>query len=84
MTLVEQLRGYRGGDTQYRALMDKAADHIEKLENALRPFAKIKPSTLYSEDGSDSEEYTVILKDQFDNKTEFTGIDLANAREALA
>jgi hypothetical protein len=34
--LVERLRGYRGGDIEYRKLMDEAADRIEELEAGLR------------------------------------------------
>lgn len=47
---------------------------------ALKPFARIKPSSFYATDGSEGEEYSVFLTDV---KGIFTGKDLARARDAL-
>jgi hypothetical protein len=54
-----------------------------ELVEALRPFAAIKPSSLYSDDGSEGEEYLVLLRGDHANQAEFTGKDLARARAAL-
>lgn len=56
---------------------------VERLREALEPFAKIKPSTLHPEDGSEAEEYIVTLKGDYGNPAEFTGADLARARTAI-
>jgi len=55
----------------------------EKAEAALKPFAAIKPSTLYPSDGSEGEAYIVALAVE-PEKTDFTGLDLARARAALS
>lgn len=59
-------------------------DHMADLVEALAPFAAIKPSSLYPDDGSEAEEYVVILKGGHGNPAEFTGADLARARAALS
>jgi hypothetical protein len=68
-------------------LFEDAAANLEaeilRLRAALRPFANIKPSTLYPDDGSEEETYGVIL-DCKSIKPDFTGADLARARAALA
>lgn len=56
---------------------------IKALESALRPFARIKPSTFYPEDGSEAEPYCVLIAPPKGNPVEFTGADLARARNAL-
>lgn len=55
---------------------------IAQLRAALRPFTKIRASSLHPANGSEAEPYIVLLKDGFDNPTAFTGLDLAIAREA--
>jgi hypothetical protein len=62
---------------------DAARAEVERLRAALRPFANIRPSTLYPGDGSEKETYVVIL-DAKSVKSDFTGSDLARARAALA
>ena len=57
---------------------------VEALREALEPFAAIKPSSIYGESGLEDEGYCVILADGHGNPTEFTGLDLARARAALA
>lgn len=59
---------------------------IAVLERALKPFAAITPSSLYPEDGSENERYTVRLHDSSRHADEhdFTGADLALARLALS
>jgi len=51
---------------------------------ALEPFARIAPSSFFSEDGSDGEGYAAILSNGSPHSTEFTGADLAAARKALS
>jgi hypothetical protein len=50
-----------------------------RLREAVRPFARIRPSSLYAEDGSDGDRYSVELADRYD----FTGADLARARAEM-
>lgn len=38
--LIERLRKYRGGDTQYRKLMDEAANEIARLKTAGEAMAE--------------------------------------------
>ena len=59
------------------------AARIAALESALEPFAKIVPSSLYSPDVCENEEYVVTLKRDYGNPAEFTGADLARARATL-
>jgi hypothetical protein len=40
--IVERLKAYRGGDCEYRALMDEAASLITKAIEALEQGAKLK------------------------------------------
>jgi hypothetical protein len=56
------------------------------LAEALKPFAEIEPSSLYSDDGSEAEGYVALLRDSTRhlNRADFTGTDLARARQALA
>lgn len=54
------------------------------LEEALRPFAAIVPSSLYPADGSEGEEYMVLLREPWSNPLAFTGAQLRRAREALS
>jgi hypothetical protein len=77
-------------DLAARQLVPAAATAIEALvaENeamrrALEPFAKITPSSLYPADGSEAEEYMVLLRSGWGNPVAFTGVDLARARAAL-
>ena len=52
------------------------------LRAALEPFAKIKPSSFFSKDGRENEPYSASLTtNKYD--VDFTGRDLAAAREAL-
>lgn len=67
---------------QTRAL--KAEALLEEAVKALELFAAIKPSSLYPGDGSEAEEYVVVLRDGSLNPVEFTGTDLARARQTLA
>jgi hypothetical protein len=55
--------------------------HLAKLRAALKPFAAVKPSFLYPEDGSEQEGYRIYLAGD-KGPIEFTGLDLALAREA--
>jgi hypothetical protein len=65
-------------------LIDCAKARVAELEEALKPFAKIKPSSFYPEDGSESEGYGVVLTyHQAGEGADFTGKDLANAKAAL-
>lgn len=59
-----------------------AESRIRELEEALRPFAAIEPSSGVSQDGKEDEPYQVFLayRDRFD----FTGKDLARARAAFS
>jgi hypothetical protein len=57
--------------------------HIAELQEALKPFAKIAPSTCFPSDGSEGEEYVVFLKTGHDSPAEFTGADLKRARDAF-
>jgi hypothetical protein len=75
--------GTEGGDHRC-----KYQDRIAELEKALAPFAKIVPSSCYSEDGSEGEGYIAILLDSstisdMPDEPEFTGEDLARARALL-
>ena len=72
-------------DAERMARMQAALDAAEK---ALEPFAAIVPSTIYEYDGSECEPYAVVYavvlaKDSLAEK-EFTVMDLARARSALA
>lgn len=64
-----------------------ACDEISRLRNALAPFAQIKPSSLHPVDGSETEGYSVMLfeTDRLGHQLapDFTGADLARAREVL-
>jgi hypothetical protein len=61
---------------------DRTLAHLVRLRAAIRPFAAIKPSSLYPGDGSEQEEYIILLRSPYDNHLAFTGLDLALAREA--
>ncbi len=82
----EQAKDMRGLMRANEALSEHngtQAERIKRLEEALRPFAGIKPSSLHLENGSDAEPYVVTLKAYYGNPAEFTGADLARARAAL-
>ena len=64
-------------------IIQAQAERIVKLEKALKPFVKIKPSTFYPADGSENEEYIVTIRTPWSNPADFTGADLARARTAL-
>ena len=64
--------------------LDKERARAEKLREALKPFAAIAPSSFYPADGSEAEEYMVLLRADHGNKAEFTGADLAAARAAIS
>jgi hypothetical protein len=61
---------------------------LQKLREALEPFAKIEPSSFYPSDGSEEEGYTVIPDGKAEDVgissgPDFTGADLARARAVL-
>jgi hypothetical protein len=58
-------------------------DRIKELEAALKPFAAIKPSSLYASDGSENEGYVIYVFSMRNDGMDFTGKDLARARVAL-
>lgn len=60
---------------------DRTMAHLARLRAALRPFTNIKPSSLYPADGSEMEGYRIYLAGD-KGPIEFTGLDLALAREA--
>ncbi len=60
---------------------DRMMAHLAKLRGALKAFAHIKPSSLYPSDGSEQEGYRIYLAGD-KGPIEFTGLDLALAREA--
>lgn len=54
---------------------------VKEMDEALKPFADLIPSTLYAEDGSEHESYTIILFDPKEyNAPDFTSDDFARAR----
>jgi hypothetical protein len=80
---------------QHAETAEEAAEEItrlrrqnQELREALKPFAAIVPSSLYPDDGSESEEYFLCCGTADDvgisNGPDFTGADLARARAALA
>jgi hypothetical protein len=86
--LVARLRNQVPGwndEAAVGALLLEAAERIEELEAALKPFATIKPSSLFAADGSENEEYVTSLYNgkRMLGDPEFTGKDLARARAAL-
>ena len=56
---------------------------VKEAREIIELFAKIKPSSLYPRDGSENELYCVVLKQDYGNRGEFTGADLARARAFL-
>jgi len=56
-----------------------STDRLREAEGALRPFAKIVPSSFYPEDGSEAEVYTAVIWDGVALQ-DFTGADIARAR----
>lgn len=94
LTRIEELEREREGDNRriLRLIKDadeekERADNAESraadLTEALRPFAKIVPSSLYDASGSEGEDYCVLLAPQHGNPPEFTGADLARARSLI-
>jgi len=90
--LCERLRAFDGGHQRDAyALHSEAAAAIERLaaENAamreaLDPFARIIPSSFYASDGSEGENYFVVLHDNSrHDQPDFSGADLSRARTAL-
>lgn len=67
---------------------DAAKDaRIAELEEALRPFAAIEPSSFCAPDGSEREGYSIFLWSGVSPgkpEPDFTGADLAKARAALS
>jgi hypothetical protein len=64
---------------------EKLTAERDALRAALKPFAAIKPSSFFAEDGSENERYDVILTRDYSGQDHaFTGVDLARARAALA
>lgn len=59
-------------------------ERIEALEAGLEPFAAIEPSSMFPANGSEAEEYVVILKGGYGNPAAFTGADLKQARALLS
>src|ERR1700749_1610173 len=59
------------------------AERIRVLEEALEPFARIVPSSLYAADGGDGEGYVAMLAQDTGEAVEFTGADLARAALTL-
>jgi len=64
-------------------LIESQAQQIATMREALKPFSAIKPSTFYPQDGSEAEPYLVILKGSSRDTPDFTGADLARARDAI-
>lgn len=65
-----------------------AESRVAELEAALKPFANIKPSTLYSDE--DNEAYTVVLTSEINmpeddprSPVDFTRFDIIRARAAI-
>lgn len=56
---------------------------LREAREIIRPFANIKPSSLYPEDGSENEPYCVIMQQDYGNPAEITGAHLARARAFL-
>jgi len=55
-----------------------------RLKNAIAPFAKIKPSSFYPDDGSENEPYVVMLaKKSFAIDPDFYAMDLVKAKKAI-
>lgn len=73
-------QGYVG---ELQGRLAAALARAERLEEALKPFAKLTPSSLYPDDGSEAERYSYVLAHPADD-ADFTGEDLARARAALA
>lgn len=69
---------------EVRNALSTLQERNRKLEEALKPFAAVVPSSLYPGDGSEAEEYVVTLRGCFSNQPEFTGADLARARALLS
>ncbi len=72
---IERVRGLRELALAFPALLAR----LQAAEEALRPFAKIVPSSFYPEDGSEAEVYTAVLWDGVALQ-DFTGADIARAR----
>jgi hypothetical protein len=79
---LESVFVYEAMYEDFRIKTKKLRARVKELEAALRPFAAIKPSTFHAPDGSEGEGYAAHLM-QFSDKVEFTGRDLAKAREAM-
>jgi hypothetical protein len=63
--------------------MEAAESRLSEAEGLLRVFAAIVPSSLYPADGSEAEQYAVLLKGDWANRGGFTGKDLAALRTFL-
>lgn len=80
-----------GGVVGITAAIDGAREDITKLHRvilhmaqALKPFADIRPSTFYMDDGSEKEGYQAFLCHQGAGAVaNFNGADLAAARKAM-
>ncbi len=69
--------------TRLRAENGRLREKNTRLLEALRPFARIKPSSLYSADGSIGEKYVIFVEPPWSSDYVFTGADLARARAEM-
>lgn len=65
------------------ASLEKAEAENARLREALRPFARIKPSSFYPQDGSEAEPYVVVLARPHE-RPDLYGTHLARARALTA
>lgn len=85
----EQLASTERANERMLGEIKALSARIEDLEKAASPFAAIKPSSFYAQDGSENEGYSVVLysgivhRDWLSGNVDFTGKDLANLRAAL-
>ena len=63
-----------------RQILALSDPEVRRLREALEPFARLTPSSLYPADGSEAEAYVVVLATL--QPVDFTGADLARARAA--
>jgi len=66
------------------AAIERLAAENAAMREALDPFARIIPSSFYASDGSEGENYFVVLHDNSrHDQPDFSGADLSRARTAL-
>lgn len=76
---------WRPNDEQAMEFIASLRSRISDLEKALEPFAAIKPSSFYDEQGTENEHYTVMLTMNCESAApDFTGADLFRARTVLS